>query len=134
MASAGTGARVRVTTTDTGGSSADEINGCNSINFERARELLETTDFSDAANGKSVIAGLKGYTFSLGMDYETTSPQSRLETALGDGSSVWIGFLTNGTVGWRVECKVGKYSVSATPQGKVEATCDLTCTAAVTAV
>lgn len=135
MALAAHAAKVFVTTsvTDTS-SSADELDGCNSVQFERVRAELETTDFKDTSGAKTFILGLQECQVSGSCDYESAdTAQGRLNTAFGDGSSVWIHVKWDASAGHKVECKVPSLRISADVGDKVKLEFTLRPTGAVAA-
>lgn len=126
-------AKVGVTTSSSTMTSADYVGGLKSIDFGRARELLETTSFaSNTAGERAFIAGLKNVDISTSGDYDSANtPQGRLVTAYDAGSSVWIQYAPNGTAGWKVECKVESFNLADSFDGKAEFDCALKATGAV---
>lgn len=114
----GHAAAVRVATTDATGS---EVDGVNSIDWGPNRELLETTDFADTTAARTRIGGLKDFSATLSGDYESSDTgQGIIRTAFDDGTSVFLRFLPNGSTGFKCECKVSEFKVSASFDGKVE--------------
>ena len=128
MALVGHAAQVRVATTDASGR---EVDGISSIDWGPARELLETTDFADTTGARTRLAGLKDLQVTLSGDHEASDTgQGILRTAFDDGSSVWVRFLPNGSTGFKCECKVSDYKISASFDGKVETSFTLSGTGA----
>lgn len=127
MALAGYATKVRVRTSSGAGSDSDNCAGVDKVALNRARDELETTAFN--STDKTFILGLKGGDVPVSGNYESgDTPQGRLSTAFGDGSSVWMVALWNGSTGHAVECKVSAFNLEASPSGKVtfSATCRMT--------
>lgn len=126
--------RVRVTTSVAAATNADDIGGLTSADFERLRAELETTSFPDAGV-ETYIAGVKGISVSLSGNYDSANaPQARLFTAEGDGSSVWIHYLPNGSAGWKVECKVFSVKLGGGVKDLETFSCTLKATGAIATV
>lgn len=131
MALAGHAATLRIRTSSGIGTSGDDIDGVDQFALNRVREELETTDSKDGAD-KTFILGLKGAEVPIQGDYESgDTPQGRLITAWGDGSSVWAVVLWDGSAGQMVECKVPSVNIEASVSGKVRFTATLRATGAV---
>jgi hypothetical protein len=107
--------KLGITTTSTTMTSADYVQGVDSWSLNRGRELLETTNFKDTtADGiRKHIAGLRNVDGNFECDFEPTgdTPTTRIQTALDDGSSVWVQHSYNGTAGWKVEAKIEKADI-----------------------
>lgn len=108
----------------------NEIDGINDYDFDLARDVLETTDFKDTSGGHTRILGLQDVPVSISGDYEgsDTNGQNVLRTALVNGTSVWIGFLFNGSAGYKVEAYVSTFKINAAVDGKVEFSCEFVST------
>lgn len=135
MALAGHATAVYVTTTDTTPGGSDELDGIKSASLNRVRDELETTDFDDSTGAKTFILGLKGAEIQVSGDYESADTAlGRLNTAFGDGTSVWLHIYWNGSAGHKVECKVPTFNLSSGVGETVKV--DVTCraTGAVSAV
>lgn len=113
----------------------DLVAGVRNFSFPRGREMLETTNFKDNSDAtRGFIAGLKNVEVSFDCDYNPSgdTPTGRVETALGDGSSVWAQLAYNSTPnGWKVECKVESVDLKGEVAGKLEASVKLRATGAV---
>lgn len=134
MALAGHAATVRIRTSSGLGTSADDCDGVDQFALNRTRDELETTDLKDGAD-KVFILGLKGGEIPLQGDYESgDTPQGRLSTAFGDGTSVYAVLLWDGTAGHNVECKVPNFNLEASLSGKVRFTATLRLTGSVSTV
>lgn len=115
-ATAGFSSTISVSTTD---GSYTEVSGANSVDNSRSRETLDATDFSDAAFTR--VMGLKDVSFSISGNYQDADvAQGEIETALSDGSDLYVQFLVDGTNGYKAACKVESFDISSTPDGKVE--------------
>lgn len=134
MALAGHSSTLRIRTSSGLGSSADDCDGVDQYSLNRVREELETTDLKDGPD-KVFILGLKGGEVPIQGDYESAdTPQGRLLTAHGDGSSVWAVCLWDGTAGHNVECKVPNFNLETSKDGKVRFSATLRLTGAVSTV
>lgn len=124
---------VRIRTSSGIGTSADNMTGVHQVGLNRVRDELETTDFNDTS--KNFILGLRGAEVTFSGTYESSDTNyGRIETAFGDGTSVWAVILWNGTAGHNVECKVPTLDISGARDGLVEVSGTLRATGAVTAV
>jgi hypothetical protein len=131
MALAGHAATLRIRTSSGIGTSGDDVDGVDQFSLNRVREELETTDLKDGAD-RVYILGLKGGEVPVSGDYESgDTPQGRMLTAFGDGSSVWAVVLWDGAAGQMVECKVPKFDLEASVSGKVRFSATLRLTGAV---
>lgn len=134
MALAGHATVVRIRTISGAGTGADDVDGVQQAALNRVREELETTDFKGGAD-REYMLGLKGAEIPISGDYESAdTPYGRLETAHGDGSSVWVVLLWNGTAGHNVECKVPNLNIESSHDGKVTMSATLRATGAVATV
>lgn len=132
MAIAANGAAISSSADD---STYNVIDGLNDATFSRMADLLDVTDFADTSGTKLRIYGLKDASFSLSGDLEAADTgYGRIETAYGDGSTVYIKYLPNGTTGWKAACKVESIEVSGSVDGKAEVSVSLQATGVVTAV
>lgn len=134
MALAGYATVVRIRTSSGLGTSADNLGNATQVSLDRVRDELENTHFGDA--DKDFIAGLKGADVSISFDQESANDTAmgRIETAYGDGTSVWVACLWNGTAGHNVECKVLGINIEAGVGDKVTGSATLKATGAVATV
>lgn len=133
MALAAHNLKVRIRTSSGLGTDSDNMSGVHDVGLSRMRDELETTDFNDTS--KNFILGLKGAEVTFSGAYESAdTAYGRIETALGDGTSVYAVILWNGTAGHNVECKVVSVDISGARDGLVEASGTLRATGAVTTV
>lgn len=124
---------VRIRTSSGLGTSADNMTGVHDVSLNRMRDELETTDFNDTS--KNFILGLRGAEVSFSGTYESSDTAfGRIETAFGDGTSVWAVILWNGTAGHNVECKVPTLEISGARDGLVSVSGTLRATGAVSTV
>jgi len=124
---------VRIRTSAGLGTSADNMTGVHDVSLNRVRDELETTDFNDTS--KNFILGLKGAEVTFSGAYESAdTAYGRIETAFGDGTSVYAVVLWNGTAGHNVECKVVSLDISGARDGLVEVAGTLRATGAVSTV
>ncbi len=131
MALAAHASTIRIRASSGIGTSADDLDGCDSYALNRVRDELETTDFKSGAD-REFMAGLKGGEIPVECDLETgDTPQGRLATAFDDGTSVWAVLLWDGAAGKMVECKVMKQDHKAERDGKVRVSYSLKLTGAV---
>lgn len=130
---AGFKGKLGITTTSTTMTNVDYVAGARNVTFDRMRQLLETTSFANQTAGeRAFIAGLKDVDASWDQDWDPAdTPTGRLETAYGDGSSVWFQFSYNGTAGWKVECKVESIGIKDAVDAKLEGSVKLKATGAV---
>jgi hypothetical protein len=113
--------------------SSDEIDGLNDGTYEELAELLESTNFkgASATPWKARIVGLQDGSIALAGDYIAASaPMILLKTSKRSGADVFITFLVDptasaGSQGFRVPCKVSKFTLKDTTGGKTEFSCDL---------
>jgi len=124
---------VRIRTSAGLGTSADNMTGVHDVSLNDVRDELETTDFNDTS--KNFILGLKGAEVTFSGAYESAdTAYGRIETAFGDGTSVYAVVLWNGTAGHNVECKVVSLDISGARDGLVEVAGTLRATGAVSTV
>lgn len=127
---------VASSTTATG---TDEIGGVNSVDFGPSVDLIDITDFKDTSGAHIKLSALTDGSMTIAGDLDTTNaPQQLLRTSMATGASVWITAWFNpsgsvGVKGFKVECKVASYKVSAKVDGKNEFSSELQFTGAVTA-
>jgi predicted secreted protein len=119
MAQAAYASKVRIRTTTGAGSDSDALGGCNDVSFPRSRDELDVTEFGDSA--KDRLAGLKDAEFSLSGNWPGAADTgyARLETAYGDGSTVHVVYLPNGTTGFELQAKVLSLELSGSVDGLV---------------
>lgn len=136
MALAGHPVVVYAKATSASPSAGDEVDGINNVTYSPSLDLLDVTDFKDSTGAKLKLGGLKDGSISLSGDLEMTdAPQALLRTAAGDGSSVWMSCYFNpsgstGQKGFKVECKVESFEITAAVDGKVEFSASLQFTGA----
>jgi hypothetical protein len=139
MSLAGYPIKVYAKSTSATAVSGDEIAGINDATYEDMIDLLETTTFksASAAAWKTRIGGLLDGSVELAGDFEPTdAPQLLLRTSKTSGASVWISIYFNPSattgvfLGYRVECKVEKYTVKDGVGGKTEFSASLKFTGA----
>jgi predicted secreted protein len=129
LALVGHAAAVRAATSDATGS---EIDGIKSIDWGPNRELIDTTDFADTTVAHTRLAGLKDLSVTISGDYEASDTgQGIVRTGFDDGSSVWIRFLPNGSTGFKCECKVQEFKITAGIDGTIEFSATLMGTGAI---
>lgn len=125
--------KFRVRTATGIGADADNMAGADNVALNRMRDELDVTDFGDTA--RAYILGLKGAEVPVSGKYDAADTAvGRLETAIGDGTSVFAIILWNGTAGHEVECKVTKLDISSNFDGTVSVSATLKATGAVSAV
>jgi hypothetical protein len=113
---------------------ADEVDGANSVEYSPTLDLLDVSAFNDG-QAKTKLGAMRDGSISLSGDYEpTATPNQRIVTAAGDGSSVWATVNFNpgggaGTVGFRVECKVANFKIGAAVADRVTFSAELQFTA-----
>lgn len=131
--SAGFSGKLGVTTSSTTMSNSDYVAGARSVQFDRARQLLETTSFANQTAGeRSFIAGLKDVDISWEQDWDPAdTPTGRIETAYSGGSSIWAQISYNGSAGWKVEVKVESIGIKDAVDGKLEGSVKTKATGAV---
>ena len=119
MALAAHAAAIRIATTDVTG---NEIDGINNVDWGPSAELLETTDFKDTTAARTRIQGLKDLSLTLSGDHEAgdTNGQVVLRDAYTNGTTVFVRWLPNGTVGFKCEMHVQEFKISGAFDGKVE--------------
>lgn len=133
MALAAHNLKVRIRTSSGLGTDSDNMSGVHDVSLSRMRDELETTDFNDTS--KNFILGLKGAEVTFSGTYESAdTAYGRIETAFGDGTSVYAVILWNGTAGHNVECKVVTLETSGARDGLVEVSGTLRATGAVSTV
>lgn len=102
------------------------IDGINKLSVKKHRDLLDTTDFKDTTGVRTRLAALKDFEATLSGDNEAADTvQGFARTALDNGTSVWLTYLTNpggatGSRGFKVECLVEDESIDTSFDGKVE--------------
>lgn len=112
----------------------DEAAGIKQIDYSPSLDLLDVSDFS-SGQFKKKLGGLKDGTVSISGDYEPTSTAiGRIQTAAGDGSSVWVNYhfdptASAGSRGFKVESKVKGFKLSAAVDGVVQFSADFEWTA-----
>lgn len=133
MALAAHSLKVRIRTSTGAGSDSDNMSGVHDVSLNRVRDELETTDFGDTA--KAFILGLAGAEVTFSGAYESSdTAYGRLETAFGDGSSVYVILLWNGSAGHEIVCKVPTLTINGARDGLVEVSGTLRATGAVSTV
>ena len=121
-------------------SGSDEVDGLNSVSYSPTVDLLDVTDFKDTTGFKLKLAGLKDGSVSLSGDFEAAdAPQVLVRTSWSSGASGWVSFIFDpsasaGSQGFKVECKVENFEISASVDGKVEFSASLSFTGAPVAV
>jgi predicted secreted protein len=119
--------------------SADDVtytslDGCNSVELQRLKEVLETTDFAGGSYRERIL-GLSDSPVSVSGDYERADTASALlETVWGSGATAYVKIMWDGTNGHKVAIKVENFNISSSYDGKVEMSCSLVSTGAVSAV
>ena len=109
----------------------DEVAGINTLDFGPSIDLLDITDFMDTSGAKKKLAALTDGSVSCGGDLDMTSaPANLIRSSMLTGASIWVTVHFNPTGsasqrGFKVECKVASYKVSAKVDGKAEFSADL---------
>lgn len=111
-----------------------EVDGINSVDFKRMKELLDTSDFK-GSSFVTRIQGLKDASASASGDYEPTDTlgAGEWESTYANDDTTWIGIAWNGITGHKVEVWVDDFSVKSTVKGKNEASISFKATGAVAA-
>lgn len=136
MALAAHPVKVYVRSDNTAAGASDEVDGLNSVEYSPSVDLLDVTDFKDTSGAKLKLAALTDGSISLSGDLEAAdTPQALLRSSMLTGASVWatLHFNPSGSSnqkGFKVECKVASYKVSASVDGKAEFSADLQFTGA----
>lgn len=87
-------------------SGSDEVDGAKDFTFSRSRDVLDTTDYKDG-DQRTKMLGLKDGTGNISGDWENSDPvQALLLSAHGDGSTVYVTDLPDGTNGFTYPCLV----------------------------
>lgn len=87
-------------------SGSDEVDGAKDFTFSRSRDVLDTTDYKDG-DQRTKLLGLKDGTGNISGDWENSDPvQALLLSAHGDGSTVYVTDLPDGTNGFTYPCLV----------------------------
>lgn len=131
MPLAGHACQIGITTTSTTATfPTDEATGIKSIDWSPSLDLIDVSDFS-SGQFKKKLAGLKDGSVSVSGDYEPTNTAiGRIQTAAGDGTSVWAQYhfdptASAGSRGFKVESKVKGFKISAQVDGAVQFSADL---------
>lgn len=120
--------------------SGDELDGVKSVDYSPTLSVLDITDFKDTGNARAKLATLRDGSISISGDcIMSDAPQGVLRTAATDGTSVWISLEVDpagasNSKGFKVECKVASYKISASVEGIIAFSCDLQFTAAPTLI
>lgn len=130
---AATAAHVRklyVKTTNVAPVAGDELDGAIDFSFTSSRDVLDTTDFKDGVE-RTKMLGLRDGSGSIGGDWEPgDAVQTLLRTAHGDGSTIYVTDLPNGTNGFTYPVLVESVEVGGGVGDKVSATFGITQTGA----
>lgn len=114
---AGFSSTVEVSTDD---STYNEVGGAYDVTFDPSRNALDATDFSDTDMAR--VMGLGDVSVSISANYDDSDTgQSALDTALDNGSDIWVRVLFDGTNGLKAKCLVESVSYSSSVDGKSEA-------------
>ena len=120
MPTAGLNSQIFVTTTAASTvSSSDQIGSVVSTGLNRTRAELDASYIDDSET--SFVLGKHSAEVPLSCDYDSSNTgQTRLETAFGDGSTIYIhvDLLGSGTCR-RVPCKVSAINYGTSQDGKV---------------
>lgn len=133
-ATAGYNTEVKVSTDDTS-ASYNDVFGAHDVSIGLNANMLDVTDFGDTAMSR--IAGLLDFPISFSYFYDNSdTAQGALQSALLNGTTVYIQVIPDGTNGFQVECLVesldhstsvdGVPTVSASLQSVAAATTSLT--------
>lgn len=116
------------------GTTFNNLDGCNQYDFNRTREVLETTDFA-GGSARTRILGLIDVPLSFSGQYERAdTAMAALETLWASGASAYVQILPDGTNGWEVEYKVESIQITGSVDSLVDMSCTLVSTGSVTAV
>jgi len=131
MATAGYQSKVYVTTTDTGPTSSDLINGITSFSWSPSRAKLDTSVLGEAFT--NAMAGKSTNDPSVSALYlPADTGQGRLITAFGSGATVWVHFSPDGgTACLKVGVIVLGYPLKSDQGGVVTAEYQLASTTAI---
>lgn len=130
---AGYSASLRIRTSAGAGTSSDDLVVGTSQSFERHLKELEAAHFGDSV--EKYIMGLAGAKIEASFDWDSSDTAvGRLQTAIGDRSSVYAVVLRDGTNGWNVECKVQNLKFDASAPEKQTGSVSLIATGAVSTV
>jgi predicted secreted protein len=118
MALAGHAIKVSCADTDVAG---DEIDGIKNIDWGPAANLIETTDFMDTSGARTRLLGLKDLNVSVSGDYEASDAgQARLRTNFAAGTTTYVRFLPNGTVGFKCATLVSEFKITGEVDGVIQ--------------
>lgn len=106
-----------------------EMSGVKSVSVKRDRTELDITNFKNsAATGhKLSLMGLKAGSISISGNVDLAdTPQNALRSRYADGAATFIEVQWDGSTSADGEAKVTSYEESASPDGLVEFSCELT--------
>lgn len=107
-------------------SAGDELDGAIEFSFSTTRDVLDTTNFKGGAD-RTKMLGLKDGSGSIGGDWlPSDTIQTLLRTAHGDGSTVYVTDLPDGTNGFTFPVLVESVEVGGAVADKVNATFGIT--------
>lgn len=115
-----------VKSTNAAPSGSDEVDGAKEFSWTTNRDVLDTTDYKDGAN-RTKMLGLKDGSGSIGGDWlPSDTIQTLLRTAHGDGSTVYVTDLPDGTNGFTYPVLVESVEVGGAVGDLVNVTFGLT--------
>lgn len=118
--------KLYVKTTNAAPSAGDELDGGKDFSFTSNRDVLDTTDFKDGDN-RTKMLGLKDGSGSIGGDWlPSDTIQTILRTAHGDGSTVYVTDLPDGTNGFTYPVLVSDVETGGSVGDLVPATFTIT--------
>jgi hypothetical protein len=104
-----------ITTSSSTPSSSDLLNGCDNTSWKRMYDSIDVTAIEHGGE-HSEIGGIKRSEFEVSGNYlPSDTAQGRLETAVGDRSSVYVHFypLGHATAGKKVQCLCTSFDIDA---------------------
>ena len=111
MATAAHVRKLYVKATSSSPVSGDELDGAKEFSWSSSRDVLETTSYKDG-DTKTKLLGLKDGSGSISGDWlPSDTIQTLLRTAHGDGSTVYVTDLPDGTNGFTYPCLVESIEV-----------------------
>lgn len=109
----------------TDGSTWYTVANLNEASMSNGAENIDITTFTKSYINR--LQGLKDVTYSLSGFYDSTDTngQVALRSAWENDSTIYIGFLPDGTAGWEQVVKVSSFEISGSVDGAVELSIEL---------
>lgn len=118
--------KLYVKATNVAPSAGDELDGAKDFSFSSSRDVLDTTNYK-GGDTKTKMLGLKDGSGSIGGDWlPSDTIQTILRTAHGDGSTVYVTDLPDGTNGFTYPVLVEKIDSGGAVGDLVPATFGIT--------